>query len=239
MGQVTSYSYYRNGVLRSITDANGNMTRWDIDIQSRPIAKVYADDSRETYAYDSASRLISVTDALGQTRQYGYTKDDQLAALNYANALSPTPGVSFAYDPYFPRRTTMTDGAGTTQFQYGAVGSLGALKLTGENGPYANDEISYQYDALGRMTSRKVDTVTESFAYDKLDRVTQHTNPLGSFNFSYLGQTGQLLSQQSGAVGTQWGYEDNTHDRRLKSITNSGLVRGFHYATTPETRFPP
>ncbi|SEG15179.1 YD repeat-containing protein, partial [Nitrosospira multiformis ATCC 25196] len=80
-GQTTSYSYYRNGVLRSITDGNGNMTRWDIDIQSRPIAKVYADDSRETYAYDSASRLISVTDALGQTRQYGYTKDDRLAAL--------------------------------------------------------------------------------------------------------------------------------------------------------------
>jgi RHS repeat-associated protein len=81
-----------------------------------------------------------------------------------------------------------------------------------------------------------VDTVTESFAYDRLDRVTQHANPLGSFSFSYLGQTRQLLSQQSGAVGTQWNYEDNSHDRRLKSITNSGLARGFQYATTPENQ---
>ena len=236
MGQVTRYAYYRNGVLKSITDGNGNTTRWDIDIQSRPVAKVYADDSRETYSYDSASRLTSITDALGQTKQYGYTKDDRLAAINYASALNPTPNVSFTYDPYFPRKAAMTDGTGTTQFQYGPVGSLGALKLTNENGPYANDEISYQYDALGRVKSRKVDTVTESFTYDKLDRVTQHTNPLGAFSFSYLGQTGQLISQQAGAVGTQWDYEDNTQDRRLKSITNSGQARGFQYATTPENQ---
>jgi RHS repeat-associated protein len=236
LGQVTSYSYYRNGVLRSITDGNGNTTHWDIDIQSRPVAKVYADDSRETYTYDSASRLISATDALGQTKQYGYTKDDRLAALSYSNALHPTPNVSFTYDSYFPRKTAMIDGVGTTQFQYGAVGSLGALKLAAEDGPYANDTVSYQYDALGRMTSRTVDAVIESFTYDRLDRVTQHGNPLGSFSFSYLGQTGQLLSQQAGVVGTQWSYEDNSHDRRLKSITNSGLARSFQYATTPENQ---
>ena len=127
LGQVTSYGYYRNGVLRSITDGNGNTTRWDIDIQGRPVAKVYADNSVETYAYDSAGRTVTVTDALGQSKQYGYTKDDRLSAVNYANAQHPTPNVNFTYDPYFPYRTAMTDGAGATQFQYGPVGSLGAL----------------------------------------------------------------------------------------------------------------
>lgn len=238
VGQVTSYGYYRNGVLQSITDGNRNTTRWDIDIQGRPIAKIYADDSRETYAYDSASRLISITDALGQTKQYGFTKDDRLAAINYANALNPTPKVSFTYDSYFPRRTAMTDGAGTTQFQYGAVGSLGALKLAAEDGPYANDTIFYQYDALGRVTSRTVDTVTESFAYDQLDRVTQHANPLGSFSFSYLGQTGQLLSQQAGAVGTQWNYEDNS----MTAASSRSPTAAWREASTMppprKTRFP-
>ncbi|MEO9061082.1 MAG: RHS repeat-associated core domain-containing protein [Nitrosospira sp.] len=81
-----------------------------------------------------------------------------------------------------------------------------------------------------------MDTVTETFAYDRLDRVTRHVNPLGSFDFSYLGQTRQLVSQQAGAVGTQWSYEDNSHDRRLKSIINSGQARGFQYATTPENQ---
>ncbi|MEO9061083.1 MAG: hypothetical protein ABI270_03455 [Nitrosospira sp.] len=144
LGQVTSYSYYRNGVLSSITDGNGNTTRWDIDIQGRPVAKIYADNSVETYAYDSAGRMVTVTDALGQSKQYGYTKDDRLSTVNYANAHHPTSKVNFTYDPYFPRRTAMMDGTGTTQFQYGPVGSLGALKLAAEDGPYANDSVSYQ-----------------------------------------------------------------------------------------------
>jgi hypothetical protein len=43
---------------------------------------------------------------------------------------------------------------GKTQFQYQNVGSLGALKLAVENGPYQNDTVAYNYDALGRVIGR-------------------------------------------------------------------------------------
>lgn len=237
LGQVTHYSYYENGVLKSITDAEGNITYWNIDIQNRPMAKFYADNSVEKYTYEAKSgRLKAITDALGQMKQYGYAKDNRIADLSYLNSQQSMANVSFSYDQFFPRRVAMIDGNGTTQFHYGTVGSLGALKLIKEDGPYTNDDITYQYDALGRMASRKVNTATESFTYDRLDRVKTRINPLGTFNFGYLGQTNQILGQQSGNVGTNWSYETNSNDRRLQTITNSGIARSFQYTTTPENQ---
>ena len=125
---------------------------------------------------------------------------------------------------------------GTRAYNYQAIGSLGALKLLQESGPYANDSISYGYDALARLSARTVDTSTETFAYDPLSRLMTHGTTLGTFNLGYLGQTGQLTSQQTstGTVGTTYAYDSNTNDRRLLSITNSGATRSFNYTTTPE-----
>jgi YD repeat-containing protein len=142
-----------------------------------------------------------------------------LNGITYANAVNPTPGVSFAYDSFFRRLASMTDGSGTRQYTYQAIGSPGALQLSQEDGPDNNDTIGYQYDALGRVTARSVDASTESFSYDALGRTTSHARPLGAFDFSYLGQTGQVISQalRGGSVRTDWTYEGNTNDRRLKS----------------------
>ena len=40
--RTTSYDYYEDGTLKDIIDANGNVTHWEIDLQSRPISKTYA-----------------------------------------------------------------------------------------------------------------------------------------------------------------------------------------------------
>jgi RHS repeat-associated protein len=237
LNRKTGFAYYENGVLKSLTDPKGDVTSWDIDLENRVTAKHYADGRQITNTYETAtSRLKSVTDALGQIRQYSYAPDDQLVGITYANAVNETPDVSFTYDPYFRRLASMTDGSGTTQYAYQAVGSPGALRLSQEDGPYHNDTIGYQYDALGRVTARSVDASTETFTYDALGRTTSHASPLGTFDFSYLGQTGQLISRvlSGGSVRADWTYEGNTNDRRLKSIANSGAARSFQYTTTPE-----
>lgn len=192
----TTYGYDPDGRLIRLTDPNGNLTTWERDIQGRVTAKVFADGSRETYAYEArTSRLKSRTDALGQIATRTYAKDDRLTALGYTNAVNQTPGVSFAYDTYFPRLTSMTDGNGVTAYSYGAVGNNGALQLTAEDGPFANDPLAYDYDALGRVTTRTIYTTPDTYAYDSLGRLTDHTTPLGEFALSYLGQTGQVVQR--------------------------------------------
>jgi RHS repeat-associated protein len=236
MGRTTQFGYYENGLLKSLTDPNGKTTSWDIDLQGGVTAKHFPDGSTVTYTYErTTGRLQAITDAAGQKKQIAYTSDNQIAAIAYQNAVNPTASVRFTYDSYFRRLTTMVDSAGTTQYRYQPQGAPGALQLAEEDGPYQNDTISYQYDALGRPVSRTIDTAVENFAYDNLSRTVSHRSPLGVFDRSYIGQTGQLTSAQvrDAALGTGWTYDTNTNDRRLKAIAHSS-GRGYQLSVTPE-----
>jgi YD repeat-containing protein len=237
LGNKTTFAYYENQALNSLTDPNGNVTSWGIDIETRVTGKTYADGKGDVYTYENTTaRLKSITDALGQTKQIAYDLDDSLTGVNYFNAVNPTTNVAFTFDLFFRRITSMTDGSGKRNYTYQPVGSLGARQLLKESGPYANDSIVYQYDALSRLSGRTVDTSTETYAYDKLSRLIGHGTTLGKFNLTYLGQTSQTTSQQisTGTVGTTWTYETNQNDRRLKAINNSGATRSFNFVTIPE-----
>jgi RHS repeat-associated protein len=234
--RTTSYDYYENGVLKDITDANSNVTHWEVDLQSRPTSKTYAygtsSAQTETYAYEvTNSRLHSVVDALGQVKTYSYAHDDRITGITYTGAVNPTPNVTLAWDPYFPRLSSMTDGLGTTNYAYTAVGSNGALQLSSTDGPYNNDVIGFTYDTLGRLSGRNITGGNETFGYDAISRLTSHGTPLGPFTYGYLGQTDQTTSRSvkngSTTISTNWGYDTNTNDRRLISILNSGVTRSY------------
>lgn len=234
--RTTQYQYYENGVLSDIIDANGNDTHWAIDIQSRPISKTYqygtASATTETYAYESTtSRLHSITDALGQVKTFTYGEDDRITGITYTSSINTTPNVTFAWDTYFPRMTSMTDGTGTTSYGYTAIGTDGALKLASVTSPYTNGTIGLTYDADSRLSGRTIPGGNETFGYDTINRLNSHVTPLGSFTLGYLGQTDQLTSQSvtngSVTVSTGWSYDTNTNDRRLIGIANSGVTRSY------------
>lgn len=244
LGHSETFGYFLNGALRSITDENGNTTTYVRDLQGRITAKLRADGKGDTYAYEPRSgRLHSVTDALGQVRQYGYTRADERASITYLRALNPTPAVTFKYDSYYPRLVSMTDGAGTTSYQYIPAGSFGAGQLAQVQGADSHDVVQYAYDALGRTTTESVDGAAETFQYDSLGRPIGDVNPLGNFTISYLGETSQPTLRTAANVPYQvtYQYEDNLHDRRLRAILNETTVNGvtrplanFSFTTSPE-----
>ena len=233
----TKFTYYENGHLKSLTDENGNTTSWNIDIQNRTTANIYADGSQRINTYEATtSRIKSVTDPLGQVKQYAYALDNQLSGISYLNARNSTPNVTFVYDSFFARLVSMTDGSGTTEYQYGPLGAPGALELLKELGSDQNASIAYDYDALGRIINRSVDTSKETFSYDNLGRLAVHSGALGTFTLGYLGQTQQPISRTLGAgpVKTRWMYDTNTNDRRLRFIQNGAAPRNYQLTTTPE-----
>jgi RHS repeat-associated protein len=244
MGHVTSYAYEANGQLMAITDPNSHTTLWTHDIQGRVIAKQYADGTSESYAYERrGGQLISVTDALGQTKNYTYAHDDRLAGIQYLNAVNPTPAVSYTYDPDYPRLTAVSDGIGTTSYQYYPAGVLGSGKLESKQGPRGHDTVSYAYDANTRLSSRAVDGAAETFSYDAINRETGHSNPLGDFTMIYLGQSNQLAERDVAGVPyrVRYDYESNLNDRRLKDIYNETTLNGstqpvedYAFTTGPE-----
>lgn len=230
MGNVTRYGYYPNGKLKTLTDPNGNVTTWKRDLEGRVVAKTYNNGRGDAFTYDNASRLIGKTDALAQTTHYQYAIDDRLTGVHYSNVVNATPAVDFGYGDFFPRLVRMTDGQGTTQYQYYAVGVPGAGHRKRIHGPGAHDQLAYTYDGLGRVVTRTVDGSTETFTYDPLGRVIEDDNVLGDFTNRYLGDTGRLAKRT--AAGSPYQvvhrYENNLNDRRLKAILNQTVTRSHH-----------
>lgn len=234
LGRTTKYTWCTCGGLSTLTDANGNVTTWNLDTLGRVTGKVYADSSQITYTYESStSRLHQMTDALGSTSTYAYNLDNTLAGTTYvpASGVSATPNVSFGYDPVYNRVTYMADGTGTTTYSYAPITgtvTTGAGRLSSVSVPIASSTgtITYSYDQLGRVTGRSIDGATTnannvSTTFDALGRVTGVTNATGSFTYSYVDTTGRLAEViYPNGQKTDYTYFDNTGDQRLKEINN-------------------
>ncbi len=172
----------------------------------------------------TTSRLKKVTDPKLQDTNYTYLADDKLQQTTYTNAVISTPSVSFTYDANYVRVATMADGTGTTTYGYHTVttpAALGATQLASVDGPLTNDTITYEYDELGRVTTRAIDgsANTVTWAFDALGRTTSEVNLLGTFTYAYDGPTGRVatVTYPNNQTST-YGYFGNSTDRRLQTI---------------------
>jgi YD repeat-containing protein len=202
----------------------GRTTTWHKDVQNRLTTKQYGDGSQVMYTYENiSSRLRQTVDEKLQTATYSYNRDDTVNSTSYANAAVPTPTVSFAYDPNYKRPTSMTDGTGTTRYNYvpiTAPPSLDAGQLASLDGPLPNDTITYGYDELGRRVSTAINGVASLMTFDEAGRIVGETNALGSFGYTYDGGSGRILSETfPNALTNERSYADNLHDRDLQRIT--------------------
>lgn len=225
LGRVTQFQWCRCGDIKSLTDPMGRTTSWHTDVQGRLSAKEYGDGSRMTYKYeDATSRLREIIDEKGQRTQLAYNRDDTIRSKSYANALFPTPAVTYTYDPDHLRRVSMTDGTGTTLYSYLPITvspALGAGQLSAVDGPLPNDTISYSYDELGRIVSTAVDGVASTTTYDAAFRVTARTNVLGAFAYAYDGSSGRLLSETfPNAQTSTRTYAGSLQDHTLQQISH-------------------
>lgn len=236
-GRTTSFDWCGCGSLDSMVDPAGHMTTWLRDIENRVVAKIYDDQTQLSYVYDEVGRLAQRTDAMGQQTLYTYNWDNSLARVDYMNAQNPTPSVAYSYDGRYPRMTAMADGVGTTSFAYNPISTppaLGAGRLASVTGPWANDTISYSYDALGRVTSRSLNGATETRGFDTLGRLSTVVNPLGTFAYAYQGATGRLdhVTAPNGMVSA-FTYEAAPNDRRVQQISHTradgSLISSFAY----------
>jgi len=199
---TTMLGYNFAGKVNSITDPNNHSTTFVLDDQSRVSAKQLADGTSISIAYYQALSLPAiVTDALNQTKTYTYNTDSSLSTVSYGST-QPTASVSFVYDPIYPRVTAMTDGIGTTTYNYYPVTSsptLGANLIASVNSPVAGssttDTVAYTYDALNRVASYSINGGTpQATSFDALGRVASVTNPLDTFNYGYSDGTSRVTS---------------------------------------------
>jgi RHS repeat-associated protein len=238
LGRLTRYEWCGCDGLDAIIDSLGRVTRWIRDVQGRVKAKVYADGSQMQYDYDTATGwLKSIRDEQNQVTLLDYNLDGTLRQKRYLNAVIATPPVKFAYDANYPRVTSMEDGSGLTTYSYHPItGSsfLGAGQLFSVDGPLPNDTISFAYDELGREARRSINGIGVRRTWDAAGRLTQLTNALGTFTYSWEGASFRVseVNLPNGQRST-FAYFPNVKDQLLQQIThwkpNSTLLSRFAY----------
>jgi len=235
LGRSTRLGWCRCGGLSTLTDPMGRTTSWRTDIQGRTIAKQFADGSQITYNYENtASRLRQITDENQQSTFFAYELDNTFRSVSYGNATTPTPSVSFSYDPCYERLTSVTDGAGTTSYSYNPITATptpGAGRLATVAGPLPNQAITYGYDELGRVVHRAINGVDSVVSYDAAGRVVGASNALGSFSYTYDGSSLRMLSAMLANGQTMSrAYGGVLQDLALQRITHQ-------MGTTPLSEF--
>lgn len=225
MNRITRYQWCSCGDLSTLTDPMGRTTTWHKDVQGRLTSKQYGDGSQIRHLYGNAtSRLREVIDEKGQRSQFSYNRDNTLHSISYANTAVTTPAVSYSYDPDYGRTSSMTDGVGTTVYEYVPITIPplpGAGKLASVDGPLANDTITYGYDELGRRITTAINGVAATLTYDAAGRVVGETNALGVFARTYEGSSRRVVLEAfPNGQTVESGYGGNLEDRELQRITH-------------------
>lgn len=208
-GSLTQYDYDSRGNRTGITtpsgrtafdhDARGRVTKvtypdstyvtTSYDVHGRKYQVVDQNGKATTYAYDSASRVSSVTDAQSNVTQYGYDTENRVKSIT--DALSHQ--TQFAYDPYgHVSQTTFPSGL-TEQYTFDDARGTLTTKVDRKQ-----QSTGYGYDTLGRLKEVDLaDSTARNYYYDLDGRITQVTDPTGSYTTAYdnMGRVKSATSQ--------------------------------------------
>jgi YD repeat-containing protein len=180
--EIIRFTYNPAGDLLTLRDGKNQVTTWNYDLYGRLTNKLdQASASILRYQYDANSRLTNRWSAAKGTTTYRYDTVGNLTNVLYATS----PGITNRYDA-LNRVTNRVDGAGTHQYTYHLNGQL----LT-EDGPWANDTVTYGYNNARLRSSLSLQQPTgawtNGFLYDAAARLSRVTSPAGAYTNTYRG----------------------------------------------------
>jgi RHS repeat-associated protein len=245
-GAVRKWNYDAAGSMISYTDGNGHKTSYTYDKQDRLTSATDALGRTMTYAYDLAGNKTSKKDADGRTTSYAYDADNRLTGITYSDG--STPNVTMAYDTD-GRRTSLTDGTGTSSFSYDALGRLtsqanGAGLTTDYSYDLASNLTAITYPN-GKKVSRSFDNDNRlasisdwlgnktTFGYDANSNLTSESLPNSITSETSYNKADQLTSITDTAGSSPLASFTYTRDNlgQVVSATETGALSATHHYT--------
>jgi len=231
-GYAESYTYYANGKMKEKTDRNGIGTAYSDDIFGRLLTED-AGGQIQSYTYDANGNMLTMNDQTGTTiRTYD--------ALN-RNISKDVPAIvksiyefdlAATSEGEYSERTTDPKGNITLK-TYDKVGRLSKITADGRTTQYE------YYNNGNRRSVRYPDGTTETYTYDKDNRITSLVNTkvdgsvISTYQYTYDAVGNQLTKVESKGT-TTYTYDGNN---RLSTVTEpEGRVTGYTYDATGNRR---
>ena len=264
-GCQTRYEYNAQALLTAVVDPNGFRTEYTYDSKKRVLTRnvvgvginrydysvngaVQTDmlGQTTTFQLDDKENIISVTNALGQTRAvsrdangWETARPDMTGKIEYYE-YNERGDVVLSYDQFGRRTVTMRDQCGNpTSITYpdGSVERMdwGSYDLTARRRRLLKHtdelgfETTYTYNQRGQVASiTDALGAATSMEYDSFGRLVRSTNALSQITtFEY--DAADNLAARVDALGNRWTYEYDLADRLIKSTDAEGGVMEFGY----------
>lgn len=250
-GDQTDYVYDARGRLTTLTTNRNNLARtttWAYTASDLLDSITYPDGVVESYGYDTARRVTSITRAeVDGTFKREFTYDNASNITVEKGFIGPD--LVFQKFTEFDEQNRVRERRGNpttlfaTQFlltyKYDLNSNLTELK------PVIGPATFYEYDALDRL--KKMTDPTGGialYAYDKLDQPTSITDPrnkVTTYETDGFGQTWKQISPDTGTTAHVWNAAgQRTSSTRADKVTLTygydGLGRPTTVTTGTETR---
>lgn len=221
-GLVSSYTYDPTGEVLTAIDPLNHATTWTRDNFGNDLTETDSTSKTTAFQYDIVGRLTKQIDA--NTNAVSYTYD------NSNNVLTKTTTAGTATTTYDkenrPIKITLPDNTITT-YAYNPAGSL--ISVIDPQNTVSN----YGYDAYQNNTTQQ-DALnnTTTNIYDKLNRETQSTTPLGKVSKWIYDANGNILARiDANNATTNYQYDGLNHLTKItypdtKTVTFTYDSRG-------------
>lgn len=228
---VTAYTYYSNGLIRTVTDPLGRVTEMEYTPAGLLQKIIYAagteDQSLVAYEYDDSGNQIAVIDELGRRTEFQYDNLNRLLVVTEPDPDDSgpllAPVTSNAYDAH-GNVVLATDALNNqTRFVYDQQHRLIELVDAQSN------SIVHQYDHAGNMiaTVDRLGRRTE-FVYDQRNRLVETINAeIGRETFSYDADNNRTAFIDANGVLTRYVFD--ARNRPVRTINALGGTVFNHF----------
>jgi RHS repeat-associated protein len=231
-----SYSYYPDGLCRSLTDAFGRVTFYEYDGRAR-LSRVTAnqglpDEHITSYGYWPDSLLKTITKPDGTVTSYGYDRGDRLTSIVVRRGADVLTSYEYSYDVNGNRLTQVETNGGppeTTTYTYDDLSRL-------ETVTYPDDtSAAYEYDAVGNRTRETLRDASGVVVSDKtavfdpinrLSSITDSVDPSQNATLTY-DRNGNLLSKTTAAGTEEYSYD--ARDLLVETRAGPAITARFAY----------
>jgi RHS repeat-associated protein len=232
----TLYTYNAQGALLGVCQyannstgacASGAQTRsFTVNWLGQVISETHPESGNTSYEYYNDGLLKTRTDARSITATYSYDAASRMTGVSYSGESgTATPSVSMQYDQngYTGLLTTMTDGVGTVTMAYNAAGLVTSetRQFTGVLGTVTS---SYDYDYVGRLTQVTYPTgriVKQDYANSSgigVDRMSALSMKHNSGASSWTSMIGSVTDNAAGQMTARTiGALDETRDFNVRN----------------------
>jgi RHS repeat-associated protein len=240
--RAVRYTYYRNGLRKTVTDPAETVTQYAYDGQNRletattGFGTAGAQTTRYTYWPDDLLHTVTYPNLVVAT--HGYDKADRLLTLTNAKGETAVSSYTYTYDPNGNRLSQVEVNGGrteTTGYTYDDLDRLASVTYPVDAAYPQGRVVTYGYDAVGnRIRETEKDSTDALLAdkqgvFDHVNRLTELQDLLtsaASTSFTW-DPNGNQLTKTVGGTTTEYRYE--LRDKLVEVIQGPSTLGRFQY----------